>query len=850
MATKSKKISSRLTKDVLPKHYQLSVHPDLDSFTFAATEIITIELSKATKSLTLHSKDIEILSAFWERGKQELDAGKISYNTKNETVTFSFTKPIPKGSGKLHLEFRGLISEKLRGFYRSKYLHNGQTKHLATTQFESTDARRAFPCFDEPSHKAVFELSLIVPNHLTAISNTVEKPDNQTPAGIDHDENLKVIHFEPTPKMSTYLLAYMVGEFESIETKTKDGVIIRVFTTPGKKQHAKFAMSVAKRSLEFLNSYFDIPYPLPVLDMIAIPDFSAGAMENWGAVTYRESAILVDENHTAFATKQQVAETVAHELVHQWFGNLVTMEWWTHLWLNESFASFMSYIVLDELFPKWNIWTRFVLHDHASALHLDSLENTHPIEVEVHHPNQISEIFDAISYDKGASVLRMLLHYIGPDDFRDGLRYYLKKHSYKNTESIHLWQAFEKVSKKPIAKFMHTWVSKPGYPFVAVAETKSDQISVIQNQFTLSSKVKNKEKTIWPVPLQLPGLEILNTKTARTNYLEEYIKLNLGETGFFRTLYSPSLLAKLYKPVHEKTLSKIDRFGIIRDLFAMTKSGLVPTSAYLEFLKAYKDEDSYIIWAEILSGMKEIYNLFSTEKKIQSKLTKYYLDLIRPVAKKVGWQPKPNEDLYISMLRGIVLGDLGFYGDTATLKKAKQVFTQKKLDPNLRAAVYQLVGLSGNQATAKKLQKMYNHHHLQEEQRQIARSLMSFQDKTVLRSNLEFVLSKHVRTQDAPIYIAQALLPNQNRKIVWQWVKKNWKIFDQRYRGDHLLVWVIKGLGGLTTKEDAKDIIKFFKSHPTASVARTLKQSIEQINHKAEWLKRDKLDCNKFLSQL
>jgi puromycin-sensitive aminopeptidase len=839
----------RLSKTISPLRYFLKIHPDLESFTFAGTEVIEIEVLKSTKSITLHSTEIEVLNAFWQRGKTELDAGKITYNKRAETVTITFTKSIPVGSGKLHLEFRGLISDSLKGLYKSQYNHNGETKHLITTQFEATNARRSFPCFDEPSFKSVFELSLVVPNTLTAISNTVEKlATRPTPQGVEHDEGIKVIHFEPTPKMSTYLLAFMVGDFESIETKTKDGVLIRVFTTPGKINNAKFALEVARKSLEFLNDYFAIPYPLPVLDMIAIPDFSAGAMENWGAITYRETAILVDEKHTAFAAKQQVAETVAHELVHQWFGNLVTMEWWTHLWLNESFASYMSYIVLDHVYPQWKIWTRFVLHDQANALHLDSLDNTHPIEVNVNHPDEISEIFDAISYDKGASVLRMLHNYIGADNFRDGLRYYLKKHSYKNTESIHLWEAFEKVSKKPVSKFMKNWIKKPGYPLLTVSEVKDQLIEFSQSPFTLSGDISKEIKdTIWEIPI---GGELLTTKSKKIALESPFLKVNLGEQNFHRTLYSPSLLAKLFLPIKNQELDLVDRLGVVRDLFACVKSGAIPTSAYLEFLKAYEDENGYVIWSEILSGMKEIYLLFESDKDIQKGLAKYYRQLLAKPAKNIGWKAKANEDPSRALLRSALIFEFGYYGDTETNTRASKEFAKRHIDPNLRSAVYNLVSLKGNKAYNEKLRKMYASAHLQEEQKRIGRALMLTPNQPTLNQNLKFVMSGEVRSQDAAIYISIALASNVNKDFLWNWLVENWDELEKRYRGEHLLVYIVKGLAGFNTLRDIKKIKTFFEKHKIISINRTLKQTLEIIDHKINWKIRDKADCKKTLSQL
>lgn len=850
-----KKTSLRLTKLISPTRYFLKIHPDFESFTFFGSEIIEIEVKKPTRVVTLHSADLEILSVFWQRGKDELDAANISYDTKSETATFTFAKPILVGKGKLHIEYRGVVSETLSGFYRSQYTHQGKQKHLLTTQFESTNARKAFPCFDEPAHKAIFELSLVVPTSLTVISNTIERTDHSpTPTGIEHDANIKVIHFEPTPKMSTYLLAFMVGEFEFIETKTKDGVLVRVFTTPGKKHQAKFALEVAKKTLEFLNSYFDISYPLPVLDMIAIPDFSAGAMENWGAITYRESSLLVDEDLTAFSSKQLVAETVAHELVHQWFGNLVTMEWWTHLWLNESFASYMSYIVLDHIYPQWKIWTRFVLHDQSQALHLDSLENTHPVEVTVNHPDEISEIFDAISYAKGASVLRMLHNYIGKDNFRDGLRYYLKKHSYKNTESIHLWEAFEKVSKKPVAKFMKNWISKPGYPLITVKEGKSGSFIFSQSRFSLANnKLAKQDKTLWQIPLDNTLLTAKNKIISSSEIIQsstDYLKVNRNEENFHRSLYSPSLLAKLFFPIKNQELPLIDRLGVVRDLFACVKAGIVPTSAYLEFLKSYETETGYIIWAEILSGMREIHKLFNTDKALQNKLAKYYLKILEQPVKKIGWKARKNEDPSRALLRASLLSESGFYGDKNTITKAKLQFKKKHIDPNLRSTVYNLVSINGSKTQSTVFRKMYVASHLQEEQRRIGKALMLTSNKSGLEDNLKFILSSAVRSQDAAIFITIALMSNPHRDFVWKWLKKNWDEIEKRYRGEHLLNYIINGLTGFSSKQDIQNIIQFFKPRKILSIARTLKQTLEMIELKIEWRERDREDCKKTLSQL
>ena len=548
----SAKKSVRLPAHVRPIRYKITIEPDLDNFTFAGTEEISIKSSKAADSVTLHSAELEILSAEFVSGKTSVK-GSVSYKDKEELATLRFPKKMPKGKGVLRLSFAGILNDKMRGFYRSRYEHEGKNYHMAVTQFESTDARRAFPCFDEPAHKAIFEVSLIVPNDRTAISNTLETEV------AEHRAGYKIVTFAPSPEMSSYLLAFIVGHFDRVQGKTKSGTVVRVFTTPGKKHQAGFALACATKCIEFYERYFGIRYPLPAMDLIAIPDFAAGAMENWGAVTYRETAILVDPEDSATQNRQRVALVIAHELAHQWFGNLVTMEWWTHLWLNEGFASYMEYVAIDAIFPKWGIWDDFILAEHARGLALDGLASTHAIEIEVHHPREISEIFDAISYSKGASVIRMLAGYLGEKAFRRGLNRYLKKHAYGNAETADLWRALERTSGKPVKKMMSIWTKKPGYPLISLKE-KGDTLLFEQRRF--SSGGATGDRTIWQVPINIL-------------YGNGFVKANLGETAFARVRYSQQNLRRLAEEIRagNRDLSAADRFGIIRDAFAFAQSG-------------------------------------------------------------------------------------------------------------------------------------------------------------------------------------------------------------------------------------------------------------------------------------
>ncbi len=704
--------SVRLSKNIVPIEYDIELKPDLENFTFSGVETITVSILKNTKTLTLHSKEIEIDTADVNK-----TFAKISYDKKRDTATFTFPKLIPAGKVKLTLVFRGILNDKMRGFYRSKYSVGEKEFHMATTQFEATDARRALPCFDEPAQKAIFHVSLIVPKGKTAISNTL-------PVSIkEHESKYEIIKFSPTPKMSTYLLAFIIGDFEYIEKKIKSKTRVRVYTTPGKKHQAKFALDCAVKTLEFYEKYFDIPFPLPALDMIAIPDFSSGAMENWGAITYRESALLVDENHSSAGNKQWVAIVIAHELAHQWFGNLVTMEWWTHLWLNEGFASYIEYLATDKLFPKWDIWTQFVTNDFGSALRLDSLASTHPIEVEVHHPDEIGEIFDEVSYSKGSSIIRMLAAYLGEKDFRNGLRQYLKKHSYKNTETLHLWQAFEKVSGKPVAKMMHNWTSKPGYPVVK-AEISKGELTFSQKRFFASpiSAKKANDKTKWEIPI-----------TFKNN------KVNFGETGFFRTAYSKKLLEKLHKPIQDKKLNARDRLGVIRDLFALSEAGTIPTTDALEFLSAYKNEDNYTVWVEIATGLARLEQLLA-KSNTRADLNKLSHDLFSPLAMHVGWSKKKKEAHTDTFLRSLAIARAGRAGNQKIIAEARKKINSKNVPPDIRGAIYSIVATHGGIKEYNMFIKRYKKETLHEEKNRIGYVLGDFQDSKILKPLLLAVI--------------------------------------------------------------------------------------------------------------
>lgn len=847
--SRREKTSVRLPAHVRPTRYIITIEPDLDNFTFSGTEEIFVDLGKPTHSITLHSAELEILSVEFIQGKTHSE-GSVSYNDREELATLTFSQKIPKGKGMLRLSFTGILNDKMRGFYRSRYEHEGKTQHMAVTQFESTDARRAFPCFDEPAHKAVFEVSLIVPNDRTAISNTLETEI------AEHRAGYKIVKFAPSPKMSSYLLAFIVGHFDHREGKTKGGVLVRVFTTPGKKHQSVFALECTIRCIEFYEKYFGIRYPLPVMDVIAIPDFAAGAMENWGAVTYRETAVLVDPEHSATQNRQRVALVIAHELAHQWFGNLVTMEWWTHLWLNEGFATYMEYVAINNVFPEWNVWEQFIFAEHSRALSLDGLTNTHAIEIAVHHPREISEIFDAISYSKGASVIRMLAEYLGEKAFRKGLTHYLKKHRYSNAETADLWRALEHASGKPVRKMMKNWTEKPGYPLVQVSQN-SNTITLEQKRFLSGSE--RGDNTLWNMPLRIltgkktQQLFLTSKKTKVPTQSTVFIKANLGETSFARIRYSRENLDALADEIKKGNvlLSTADRFGIIRDAFAFAQSGMLSTDTVMKLATAYEEETSYIVWAQIAEQMFSLRGLLFGTSLFEDFCT-YAQGVFGPAAERMSWEKEEEEPYDYALLRNTLIYTAGTFGNKKVIEKAKTLFWEeqqggKKINPDVRAAVYNLVAQNGDKKEYQALISLYQKSTLEEEKDRLLRALASFKDITTLQKTLDAAFSKNSRGQDTLKAVSFVFMNPYGRTAAWKYLKVKWPYILHRFGGGHLLSRFIGPTASFTTKTEAADVERFFKKHSSEGIERTVAQSVEQIRSHATWLKRDSKKIQRFL---
>ena len=823
---------------ICPKNYDITFEPDFKNFTFFGKEKISIEIAKPINKFVLNSAEIKIKNCFVLIKGKTLKA-KVNFDEKNEGLTVIIPEKI-KGNVDLFIDFVGILNDKLVGLYRSQYNDKkGKTKFMASTQFEAADARRAFPCWDEPEAKATFDVSAIVDTNLIAISNMPIKSKKKIGKKIRYQ-------FDRTPVMSTYLLYLGIGELEFLQGR-QGKTMIRIVTTKGKKNLGKLSLLFTKQFLKWYEDYFKIPYPLPKLDMIAVPDFASGAMENWGAITFRETILLYDPTTSSTETKQHIAEVISHEIAHQWFGNLVTMKWWNDLWLNESFATFMATKAVHDYYPNWDLWDQFLIGETSGAMSLDSLKTSHPIDVKVDKPSEVREIFDEISYNKGGTVLRMLENFLGEKNFRNGLKSYLTKHKYGNATTEDLWDALEKVSRKPVRKMMNSWIKQVGYPIIEITSQDS-KIHLTQRRY-LAEKDKTSHKGTWVIPISLKTDDALTFKlmTRRSDMITlkgvDWYKLNSGQLGMYRVKYEDETTDKFKELIEQKILSNSDRWGLQHDFFALCMSGQISLKRFLEFTRSYREEDDYLVSKNLAESLDFLY-LVTSGEVFWNEIKEYNKEHFQKLFDMLGWDKKEGEKHTTALLRSLVIGSLGRLGDDQILEEAKNRFNEflknpDSLVPDLRNVVYSLVAWTGNRETYEVLLRHFRKSTMQEEKLRFLGALAAFQDEHLLARTLKFVLTKEVRSQNLYLPIMRVASNPYGRKLVWPWVKKNWKQLVKKFGvGSPLINRVLGTVSVIYDSKKEQEIRHFFKLNPTPGTEMKLAQTLERLRIYSKFLDR------------
>jgi len=753
-------------------------------------------------------------------------------------ATLAVEKPLTPGPAAIHISYTGVLNNQLRGLYLSKA--NG--RKYAVTQFESTDARRAFPSFDEPAYKATFDLTAVIDKSDTAISNGRIVSDTPGP-----EQGKHTIKFATTPKMSSYLVALAVGDFEYIEGSA-DGIPIRVWTTPGKKELGQFALEVSEQAMKYYDNYFGIKYPFGKLDLIGLPDFAAGAMENTAAITFRDALLLVDSKKAPDWAYKQIATTVTHEMAHQWFGDLVTMKWWDDIWLNEGFATWMETKPIESWKPEWHMELTEV-RDTSDALNLDSLQNTRPIHQEAETPAQIEELFDEIAYQKAAAVLRMLESYLGPEQFRSGVNAYLKAHAYGNATDTDFWNALASASSKPVDKIMPTFVTQAGAPLVSVSaqcKGKSTQVSVQQQRFFYDrSLMGSNDRELWMIPVctkQAPGTdanakcELVSAKQQSFEFpgCSPWVFGNAGAQGYYRAGYASSAFHEMSKDA-EQDFTPAERMVLIRDAWAAVRSGQQPIGDFMQLAQGLQADRNSAVIRQMDQELDYI-GTYLVSDHDRAQYRAWVRNLLGPIMKDVGWQPGPSDDSNRKDLRAYVFYTLGYTGrDPQVMEKAHEqvnaaLQNPNSVDPSIIDAAFGVAAVDGNPALYDQVVAKLAKNDNPEQYYRYLYALAHFGDPKLLQRTLDYAISPAVRNQDTLLLIAAVMRNPAGEKLAWDFVQSHWNEIEKIVGGFNT-GGLVATTGSFCDPQMRDEVKQFFSQHPIPAAERSLRQAMESVNY-------------------
>jgi puromycin-sensitive aminopeptidase len=824
----------RLPRHVIPTRYELRLEPDLARATFTGKAVVILTITQPTTVIVMNAVDLAISRAEIAGQTGDHQAASIEADEPLQRCHLTFAQTLAPGEWILRLTFQGTLNDKLRGFYRSTYKdQSGTTQTMAATQFEATDARRAFPCWDEPDFKAVFATTLVIDPGLTAVSNTSVVSESL-------EAGKKVLRFADSMKMSTYLVAFIVGQLVATEPRFVGKTPLRLWTIPGKQPLTPFGRDIAEASLAFFEDYYGIPYPGDKLDLLAIPDFASGAMENLGAITFRETALLVDQRTGTHGELERVADVVAHENAHMWFGDLVTMSWWNGLWLNEAFATFMEMLAVDAWKPEWKRWDTFGV-SRAAAFSVDGLWSTRPIEYPVRAPKDADAMFDVLTYEKGASVLRMLEQHIGPTAFRDGVREYLRAHAYGNADTKDLWVSLGKAAKQPVPELMDGWIFQPGYPLVSAQLDGVSELVLTQQRFAYL-RTGGSSTQDWHIPVQI-RIERKDKAEHRRVLLTGHqtriplpsdvrqVLINEGGHGFYRVQYAAPLLQRLLETGLDR-LAPTERFNLLSDAWATTLSGAMPLPDYLRLTRHFMQERDKNVWAVLLDSLSFLNRIIAADER--PLLEAFVRTLVAPAVQELGWEPRSGENVLLSQLRGELLGALGKWGnDPAIQEQALVRYAQYRtdsatVDPNIVPALVAVLAHTGDEARYEEFSERYKEAATPQEERRYLFSLAAFQSPVLLARTLARTIDGEIRTQDAPFIVGACLGNAYNRELAWNFVKTNWEKMDQLFPKQGVRR-MCGGIVSLATPELERDVQEFFASRNIDLGGKTLEQYLEQL---------------------